>query len=120
MPARGSSTSYYYNYTCMRFLDPVNLFANSDGTTLTSYTVGSGGLNSTVGTSYTLNRFNCFKIVNGETFASLGGVASLSSSGVASQIGTSRCQPATHIPPAPAPSLRICRLARYSSRATPP
>jgi hypothetical protein len=65
----------------------VNLCANSDGTTLTSYSVGSSGLNATVGTSFTLNRFRCFKIANAEAFASSGGVASLSSSGVASQIG---------------------------------
>ena len=89
LTGRSGTSAYYYNgYSCMRFLDATNLFANSDSSSLINYTVSSTGLTSTTGNSYTLNRFGCFKIANGKAYASQGGVASVSSSGIATQIGS--------------------------------
>jgi hypothetical protein len=89
LTSRSATSAYYYSgYTCMRFLDATNLFANSDSSSLVNFPVGATGLGSTTGTSYTLSRFGCFKITNGNAYAWQGGVASLSSSGTASQIGS--------------------------------
>ena len=61
-----------------------------------NFTVGSTGLTSSTGTSYNLNRFGCFKLRGNRAYAWQGGVASVSSSGVASQVG-SFTLPATNI-----------------------
>ncbi len=86
--ARSSVSNNYYNPDCLRFLDRVNLFGNSDSSNILSFTVNSTGLASTTGTNYNLNRFCCFNIVGGKAYASQGGVATLSSSGTVNQIGS--------------------------------
>ena len=89
LAARSGSTSYYSGgYSCMRFLDASNLFATSDSSYLVNFGVTATGVSSSAGSSYTLNRFGCFKIVNGKAYAWQGGVASLSSSGTATQVGS--------------------------------
>ncbi len=88
LTARSSSSGLYNTYDCLRFGDPTNLFANSDSTYLTDFAVSATGLGSTTGTTYTLSRFSCFNLVNGTAYASQGGVATVSSTGLVQQIGS--------------------------------
>ncbi|CAN5691041.1 hypothetical protein BH10ACI4_BH10ACI4_34600 [soil metagenome] len=78
----------YSSFSCMRFLDSSTLFATNDSSSLTYYGVNSGGLTSATGVAISLTRFNCFKIAGGKAFASAGGVATLTSGGGVSQIGS--------------------------------
>jgi hypothetical protein len=83
-----SGYSSYGSFSCMRFLDASTLFATNDSSSLTYFGVGANGFTSTTGTTTSLTRFNCFKIMGGKAFASGGGVAALSSGGGVTQIGS--------------------------------
>jgi hypothetical protein len=87
LTARSNIVSYN-SFTCLNFLDASTLFATSDSTSISSYTVNSSGLVASTPAVSTLNRFNCFRIARGKAFASAGGVAQLTSGGGITQIGS--------------------------------
>ena len=83
-----STYSNYSSYPCMQFLDSSTLFANGDSSSMMYFGVTANGLTSTSGTTTSLTRFSCFKIMGGKAFASTGGVAAVSSGGGVTQIGS--------------------------------
>jgi len=86
---RTNYSSYYYNATCLRYLDPASLFATLDySSSVTYFGIDSNGLTSTSGTASTLSRFGCFKLAGNKGYSYNGGVATLSASGSVTQTGT--------------------------------
>ncbi|WP_263419180.1 beta strand repeat-containing protein [Terriglobus albidus] len=85
---RTNYSSYYYNATCLRYLDSASLFASLDyNSSVTYFGIDSNGLTSTSGTASALSRFGCFKLAGNKGYSYNGGVATFSSGGAVTQTG---------------------------------